>query len=314
MSNIISLDDPAGGLPAHLAGKYDANANAALTSGVGQGYPVLSIKGKVWHVVEGGNRELVTNEDGDPKSSLDVVLLKANPHLSKIYYASGYEEGSTAPPDCWSSDGVAPAIGVTSPQATKCAICPRGQWGSRISETGAKGKECSDSRRLAVAPSEDMSRAYLLRVPAASLKDLAIYGASLDKRRAPYHGVVTRIGFDHTVAHQKLTFKALRWLTEAEFKAMGELVDGDVVSAIVGDSEGPAAPADDIAGEPPASIAAAAPAPAKAEPKAAPEPEPEPATTAAAAEPAAAKADKSAALLAEVDATLDDVLARAFDD
>lgn len=303
MSNIIALDDPSSSLPAHLAGKYDAHANAALTSGVGQGYPVLSIKGKVWHVVEGGNRELVTGPDGDPKSSLDVVVLKANPHLSKIYYASGYEEGSTAPPDCWSSDGVTPAIGVTAPQAAKCAICPRGQWGSRISETGAKGKECSDSRRLAVAPSEDLERAYLLRVPAASLKDLAIYGASLDKRKAPYHGVVTRIGFDHTVAHQKLTFKALRWLTEAEFNAMGALVAGDVVSAIVGDSEGgQAAPVDDIAGERPASLAASPPPSPPPPPaaKAAPEPEPEQKAEAAA---------KTATLLADVDASLDAVLA-----
>ena len=306
MSNIIALDDPGAALPAHLAGKYDANANAALTSGVGQGYPVLSIKGKVWHVVEGGDRTLVTGADGDPKSSLDVVVLKANAHLSKIYYASGYEEGSSAPPDCWSSDGVTPALGVTSPQATKCAICPRGQWGSRISETGAKGKECSDSRRLAVAPSEDMSRAYLLRVPAASLKDLAIYGGSLDKRKAPYHGVVTRIGFDHTVAHQKLTFKAMRWLTEAEFNAMGELVDGDVVSAIVGDSEGVAAPADDIAGERPASLAQPASPPPPPAAKAAPAPEPEPAQETA---PVEQPATKTAALLADVDASLDAVLA-----
>lgn len=40
-----------------------------------------------------------------------VVILKAGPagdKLSKVYYASGYTEGSDAKPLCYSNDGIAP--------------------------------------------------------------------------------------------------------------------------------------------------------------------------------------------------------------
>ncbi len=234
MSNVVPFDGGSN-LPAHLAGLAGQSVNTDLSSGVGTGFPVVSFKGKVWHVQQGDDRTLLTHpETGDPVSSIEVVILKANPNLSKIYYKSGYEEGSTAKPDCYSNDGVAPAADAQTPQSPKCAICPHNAWGSRVSEHGAKGKACSDSRRLAIAPSDDIEHPMLLRIPAATLKELTHYADLLNRRRAPYTAVVTRIGFDHTVAHPKLTFKASRWVTEPEAALISDVIQRDVVTNIVG--------------------------------------------------------------------------------
>lgn len=234
MSNIIPFDS--GAVPAHIREGFGGiESNNDLASGVvAGGYPVISYKGNRWHVVEGGNRTLITNEDGDPRSSIEVVILKSNPNLSKIYYEGGYEEGSTAKPTCYSNDGVGPASDATEPQANKCAVCPHNAWGSRITENGSKGKSCADLRRIAVAPSGDLSKPMLLRIPAASLKELSQYAEMLNRRKAPYSAVVTKIGFDPEVAYQKMKFRAVRWLDEAELETIQAAAKLDVVNRITG--------------------------------------------------------------------------------
>jgi len=234
MSNIIPFDS--GAVPAHIRESFGGiESNNDLASGVvAGGYPVISYKGNRWHVVEGGNRTLITNEDGDPRSSIEVVILKSNPNLSKIYYEGGYEEGSTAKPTCYSNDGVGPASDATEPQANKCAVCPHNAWGSRITENGSKGKSCADLRRIAVAPSGDLSKPMLLRIPAASLKELSQYAEMLNRRKAPYSAVVTKIGFDPEVAYQKMKFRAVRWLDEAELETIQAAAKLDVVNRITG--------------------------------------------------------------------------------
>lgn len=233
MTNVVPFDTAQ--LPAHLAGLAEAAVNTDLSAGVSTGYPTVSFKGKVWHVVQGDDRTLLQNpQTGDPLQSIEVVILKANPHISKIYYAKGYEEGSTAKPDCYSNDSEAPAPDAQAPQAKSCAACPHNAWGSRVSEHGAKGKACSDSRRLAIAPVDDLEHPMLLRIPAATLKELTNYAEMLNRRRAPYTAVVTRIGFDHTVAHPKLTFKAARWVSAEEADLIADVSRRDVVGRICG--------------------------------------------------------------------------------
>lgn len=318
MSNLVAFDS--GNVPAHIARRMAAaEINTDLTSNVGNGgYPVISYKGKVWHVVRGDERVLVANEDGDPKSSIEVVILKANPNLSKIYYPGGYEEGSSAKPACYSNDGQGPAKDAQDPQDTKCAICPHNAWGSRVTENGAKGKACTDSRRVAVAPVGDLENPMLLRIPAATLKELSTYAEMLNRRKTPYTAVVTKIGFDHTVAHQKLTFKALRWLTEEEDALVQEVMERDVIKSITGMADEPGQGLD-LEGAPPSRIAQQdKPAP-KAEVKAKPKPAPKAEVTedevsqvidaeAEEVKPEPKQDPKVKALLAEADASLDDVL------
>lgn len=271
-------------LPADLASLFGAAGDDDLSGGVGAGFPSISIKGKVFHIKRGGERTLVTNPKSpdEPATALEAVILKANPTLSKLYYKSGYVEGSDDKPACYSDDGVAPAADAEEPQSQKCATCPHAQWGSKIMDTGKKSKECQDSRRIAVAPLGQLEDAMLLRVPAASLKPLKIYGDEVKKRGLRYFAVGTKIGFDYTVAHPLLTFKPLGALPEAMLRQVAEMMNSDLVNSILGLD---AAPVQDEFSAPYAPPAAA---PAPVAPKPAPTKPPVPraaATAAAAAKP-----------------------------
>lgn len=205
-------------LPAHLQGKVKTQNVFASAVSVG-GFPVISIKGKVFHIQRGDERTLVTKgNDDEPASALEAVIIAVNPNKSKVYYDRGFEEGSVAKPNCYSNDGIAPAADAEDPQSNKCATCPHNQWGSRITDNGGKGKACADSMRLAIAPPDQLNDPMLLRVPAASLKTLGQYGAQLAKRGVEPQHVVTRIGFDYNVAHPALTFKATRFVEENEMQ------------------------------------------------------------------------------------------------
>jgi outer membrane biosynthesis protein TonB len=195
-----------------------------------------------------------------------------------------------------------------------------------VSENGSKGKACSDSRRLAVVPVGDIEQPMLLRVPAGTLKDLAEYAKMLNRRQVGYQAVVTKVAFDHTVAHQKFTFKAVRFVTPEEADTIRELGESETVQQILGLAPAPARSQDDGLGETPEHLkpkpvakpkarhevsedeVAAAVSVAKPKPKkAVVEEAEEPAET-----PAPRKIDRERAL-AEATASLDDVLG-ALDD
>lgn len=328
MGQVVPFSEDSVALPAHLRGTFGDTQNNELSGGVSTGYPIISFKGKTWSLREGGESTVIMRPgtDDEPASSLEVVIVKANPNLSKVYYPNGYSEGSDEKPACYSNDGLHPAGDAQHPQCSNCAACPNNAWGSRITENGSKGKACSDSRRVAVAPSGELNRPMLLRVPAATLKDLAQYADMLTRRNAPYQAVVTKIGFDTSVAHPKLTFKATRWLEAAEAAEVAKLMNAEIIGTIIGTSARPSTEqprlvqktqAADVSelGERPASapVVQAAPAPAKVEkPKAA-----KPKTTGFAAPAAAPKEDpaqsRASARLVQANEELDAALAELDD-
>lgn len=276
-TNLVPLNKSQ--LPAHLRkGAETARAvSSELSAGVTAGFPIISYRGKVWRVRKGGEEIDFTDSNGDPVPSIEVVFVRSNKIPSKTYYKGKYAEGDSSPPTCWSSDGVKPDAAVQEKQHAACASCPRNQWGSRITEAGKKGRECSDVRRMAVVFADELRRKgtdshlFLMRVPPASLNPLKDYA---DKVLGPagveYFAVATRIGFDSAAAHPKLTFRVAveggspRFLTEEEYEAVTQLRDSEDVHRILSEepeyaeagttaaSEGPA----------PAAEAPAAPAPA----------------------------------------------------
>lgn len=230
MSNLTTT---AAQLPDHIRNLFGTASNEDLTAGVSAGYGIISYRGKTWALVKGGERNVIMNEQtGDPRGSLEVVIVKAKAEISKIYYKDGYVEGSTEKPTCYSNNGVAPELDVEERQATKCGVCPQNQWGSKITENSAKGKACADTRRLAVAAINDLDEAMLLRVPAASLRELANYAATLNKRQVPYQAVVTKVGFDPEAAYPKMVFTPMRWLEADEAAQVYELMNSDMVEQI----------------------------------------------------------------------------------
>ena len=270
--NIIPFDSGSG-LPSFLKKVDVATLNADLTAHAGGGFPVISIKGKVFAVVRDGERELQMNPK-DPDSaatSLNVVLLKVNKGTSKVFYLKGYDKDTSEgqKPDCYSNDGVEPAADAQNKQAKKCATCAHNQWGSRISERGAtKGKACADAVRMAVAPAGQLNDAMLLRIPPASIKAIGEYGQMLAKRGVGYNMVVTKVGFDLQAESPKLTFAPVGLLDDDGFAEVQEIVQSDIVASIL--SSNP------IAGEfTPALEVEEAPAPKAAPKEEAPAPKPE---------------------------------------
>lgn len=235
MSNIIPFEG--GNLPAYLKSVDVEALNADLTAhGGAGGFPVISIKGKVFAIVRDGERKILPNPK-DPDSaatSIDVVILKANKGNSKVFYAKGYTEGENAKPDCFSNEGTKPDASVEKPQSKSCATCPHNQWGSKIGEGGGKGKACQDSVRLAIASPELINDPFLLRVPAASIRSLAEYGDMLKKRSVGYNMVLTKIGFDIEAPTPKLTFKPVGLLDDKGFGQVQEALKSDVVKNILG--------------------------------------------------------------------------------
>lgn len=273
MSNITVL--PQINLPPALLAQFQAlNGADDLDAGVSAGFPVMSIRGAKWRIVEGGEEHpIYIPGSTDLAPSVKVVLLRANAAVSKTFYASAFVEGSDAAPDCYSNDGVRPASDSSKPQCESCAACPQNVWGSKISPSGSKIKACADVRRVAILPADDLAYSpILLRVPAASLGDLAAYGKALKQRGIPYSAVVTKLSFDPEASYPKIMFKFDRVLTADEMTSVAGRISEPVVDDILGlttqrAAPAPAAPpADDQFGipadvAPPAAAAAPAPAP-----------------------------------------------------
>jgi hypothetical protein len=240
MGTEISLPQGFGAVAGVFAGTQATNDE--LGAGVASSYGVMGYKGKVWSTRFGGVDTPLMREDGDgARGSIEVVIVKAAAPISKIFYKGGYVEGSTAAPDCWSANGITPDGSVQAKVHATCADCPMNAWGSRVTDAGKQGKACADSRRIAVVPVADIDNELfggpmLLRVPAASLKDLKAYGDLLNSYQYPYYAVATRISFDPKEAYPKFVFSAMRPLTDDEGRKILALRDDKRVATVLNET------------------------------------------------------------------------------
>jgi hypothetical protein len=268
---ILFQDDGAQSLPAALAGLMAETAKD-LSGGVTGSFAILGMKGSRFQIKYQGKVLPILNEKQEPVGSVELVIVKANDYLTKQFYAKGYVEGDSSPPDCFSLDGKKPAASVQHPQHSNCAACPKNAFTKINEQTGKATKWCADTRKLAVVPVEDiknemMGGPMLMRVTASGLKDLALFGSSLQSRGYPYNAVAVRISFDLTVSYPKPVFKAIRVLTEEEAQQVLEWYQSDAVAKLLADfdedAEATPVGADTVFEVPPA---APAPVPRQAPP------------------------------------------------
>jgi hypothetical protein len=224
-----------GGLPAYLQGTDDAtNALAGTSDGGGLGARRISIKGGVFREFIGGKEFRVSEE-----RSMNVVIVKAAPKVSRIYYAGSYTEGEAVSPTCWSSDSQRPDEKAKEKQSATCLTCPQNIKGSGQGESRA----CRYQQRLAVVidGEVDKGEVYQLVLPPTSVfgdgekgkLPLQAYARHLKNHGTPITGVVTEMRFDTASPTPKLVFKPVRPVTEEEFMKVQELKDSkEAIQAI----------------------------------------------------------------------------------
>lgn len=196
----------------------------SLSDGIGQSYPVIGYKGKVWSFRHRGERKtFIRPDDGTPASYLDVIILGQAKQKSKSFYAAFDPNQDGGRPICSSIDGLVPDPDVQQKQSDTCALCPKNQWKQQAN--GKKGRDCADYKRLAVLVlptqtkplyGEPVLEPAFLRVPAASLNSLAIMGDTMAGQGFHYSSYITRISFDPQEAHPKMVFRPLQGLTDQE--------------------------------------------------------------------------------------------------
>lgn len=232
MSNIALFDAK---VPAFLAKRVGTPSvlASALTGGIGSGvtYPRISIKASRFRIVEGDTETLLE------QTKLEVIIVGANPRLSKTWYAKKWsKDAEPAAPDCFSLDGLTPDAESTQPQSDMCATCPQNAWGSKVTDEGQELKACADTKRIAVVAADDPEGSvYLLSVTPAALKNLNQYQKQLTMRGIPPEIVKTVVSFDTDASFPKLQFEFGGYLDEDTYNAVEGLFGSEKVQEITGE-------------------------------------------------------------------------------
>jgi len=227
MSN-ITLFSPSN-VPAFARNNELSDTAKALTGGGVSNTKRISIKGGVFRLLAGG-KEIAAIDD----RHLEVIIVKAAPKVSRIFYASSYDADNITGPDCWSNDGERPDASSQNKQSDACISCPKNQAGSGQGNSRA----CRYQQRLAVVlannPSGDVMQ---LTLPATSVfgkeegdkRPLQAYARYLAVQNPPVNPeqIVTEMRFDTKAESPKLFFKPVRWLTDDEYEVIKTQAESD---------------------------------------------------------------------------------------
>jgi hypothetical protein len=234
MSNITIFSSA--NVPAFARNNELSDTARALTGGSVSNTKRISIKGGVFRLVAGG-KEVASMDD----RHLEVIIVKAAPKVSRIFYAAQYDADNITGPDCWSNDGERPDASSQNKQAETCMSCPKNQAGSGQGNSRA----CRYQQRLAVVlannPSGDVMQ---LTLPATSVfgkeegdkRPLQAYARYLAVQNPPVNPeqIVTEMRFDTKAESPKLFFKPVRWLTDDEYEVIKEQAESaDAQRAVV---------------------------------------------------------------------------------
>ena len=220
MSN-IAMFNPSN-VPAFAKNAELSATTLALAGGVNTnaGMKRVSIKGGVFRLLSGG-KEIASIED----RHLDVIVVKAAPKVSRIFYAGSYDkDAAAAAPDCTSADGEKPDAGVKNKQSSSCTTCPQNIAGSGNGQSRA----CRYQQRLAVVLANNPEGDVLqVTLPATSIfgkedgekRPLQAYARYMAAQTPPVNldAIVTRMKFDTKAESPKLIFAPVRWLTNDEY-------------------------------------------------------------------------------------------------
>lgn len=213
MTNIVPFNQAA--LPAfmqQLAGAANINDQAAAGIG-GESIDHISIKGGRFHIIRNGQQPQTLE-----LFALRVIIVHANPGVTKAYYDTPWNPDQDAEaPACSSDDGITPRSDSLRPQCGTCAVCPQNQFGSKVNaQTGKESKACTDKKCIAiVTPGNEAGEMLRLQIPTMAMKDFGAFLRGLPN--VPYYAVVTEITFDTTVSYPKIKFRPVDYISEQAF-------------------------------------------------------------------------------------------------
>ena len=245
-TDLMNISAFKGMAPAAAFAALDPHSES-LADGIGSSYGIIGYKGKVWSLrLRGETYTFTRPDDGSPAAFLDVIVLRQLPNKSKSYYPPGtYSDGAAGTrPVCAALDGVTPDADIATPQSTACAVCPKNVF--KVNPDGRKTRDCSDYKRLAVLVLPSLTARLLgaplmepvfLRVPAASLNDLALLGEGMAAQGFHFASFITRIGFNPEKPHPQMTFRALQALTDKEAPLVLPMRDDPLSLRITGETE-----------------------------------------------------------------------------
>ena len=235
MSNVTLFSSS--NVPAFARNNELSDTAKALTGGgVSNSVKRISIKGGVFRLVAGG-KEVASIDD----RHLDVIIVKAAPKVSRIFYSSSYDADNITGPDCWSNDGERPDPTAENKQSDTCLNCPKNQAGSGQGNSRA----CRYQQRLAVVLANNPEGDVLqLTLPATSVfgkedgdkRPLQAYARYLAVQNPPVNPeqIVTEMRFDTKAESPKLYFKPVRWLSEEEYEVVKtQAASSDAQRAVV---------------------------------------------------------------------------------
>ena len=225
-------------LPAHLANRQRRDLAGATMGGINSGQPPhLSIKDNRFTLVDGAG-----NTKPMQTLFLDICIIDANAAVSKIYYdpRTPYDPSgdNNNPPICFSDNGIGASAQASQPQNTSCQLCPHNAWGSAVSKmTGKPVKACNDLKKMAfIVPGDPNQLVYQLRIPPASLKNLAQYTQTVAGHGCDLYDVVTRLEFE---SQGVLKFSPASFVDEATAKLTEHIWAQNATDILVGKNDRP---------------------------------------------------------------------------
>ena len=260
MSKDLAAIDPTT-VPAYIVNHDRAKQlNTEALTGLTGGVPSIRIRNGKFRLKEPGSDDVIIKPtDLVQGLYLPAIIVGVRGPINKSYYAKPYDPNQDEPstPDCFSFDGRTPDATIKNPIAPACAGCPMNAFGSGRNARGeaTKGKACADNKTMAVLYKDTI---YALKVPPASLRNLATYLREFDRNGIPYPYAVTLIGFDDESEYSVLTFKVGKFASQDQIQKIEEFVNSREAYEIMN-------PVAFVPSEAPKQVAAPAPATAPAQ-------------------------------------------------
>jgi len=234
-------------LPVALASRQRRNVLADATQGLGVSRGAhVSIRGGRFRLINGNGVETLLETH-----FVDLIIIDANQHASRIYFEGEWDPATDAPPLCFSDNGIGPSSNSVSPQAPTCQQCAHNIRGSDVTFSGRPTTACDNRKKVAaIVPDDDAINVYELQITPGSLTNFRDYAKWLGQQASGVEGrtldiadVVTRISFDPD-RQFVMTFVAVAFADGDRDLQMIQYIDDNKLSDVaVGRGDVPADPA-----------------------------------------------------------------------